>query len=207
MCDPHPMRTALLFTVVIVIGAALGIGLKQASDEDGKDAPTALMPSADEVEARLDGSPAPLAALHAQANVLLPGGRRALRARLAALEGHPVVVNVWASWCGPCRQEMPVFQRVALDRGREVAFLGVNLKDNRPAAKRFLADVPLSFPSYEDPDGRIFASYKVAGVPSTVFYDALGRQAYVHQGPYLNEKDLRTDIDRYALGKSVEQVS
>lgn len=195
------MRTVVLFAVVIALGAAIGIGLKQASSGDGGTSePKALQPTAQETANALSGSPAPLAALHAQANELLPGGRPALRRRLAELEGHPAVVNVWASWCGPCRTEMPAFQRVALARGREVAFLGVSLKDDREAAQRFLRTVPLSYPSYEDPDGEIYNAYALAGAPSTIFYDASGRKAFTHQGPYASARDLEDDIDRYALG-------
>ena len=142
------MRTFVIFAVVIAVGAAVGIGLKQAgsSDGSGDDADGAEADRRSRPRPPSRGSPAPLAALHAQSNVLLGGGRKALQARLAALRGHPVVVNVWASWCGPCRTEMPALQRVALQRGRSVAFVGVNLKDNRGAARRFLrkraADLP-----------------------------------------------------------------
>ncbi len=196
-----PMRTVVLFAVVIAVGAAIGIGLKQASGGDGgTPEPQALQPTAKETAKALSGSPAPLAALHEQANELLPGARPALDRRLAMLEGHPAVVNVWASWCGPCRVEMPTFQRVALDRGREVAFLGVNLKDDRGAAQRFLKTVPLSYPSYEDPDGEIYNAYALAGAPSTIFYDASGRKVFTHQGPYASAEDLEDDIDRYAVG-------
>jgi thiol-disulfide isomerase/thioredoxin len=196
------MRTAALFALVIALGAAIGIGLKQASSPGGTASayPEALKPSVREVERKLGGAPPALAALHAQSNELLGGGRDALRERLAQVKGHAAVVNVWASWCGPCRAEMPVLQRVALDRGREVAFIGVNLKDERAAAQRFLRRAPVSFPSYEDPDGEIYDWYRLAGAPATVFYDARGRRAFVHQGPYESAEDLEEDIDRYALG-------
>ncbi len=192
------MQKVVLFAVVVVLGAVIGVGLKQASSKDSADTPKALDAASANAQRKLAGAPAPLAALHAQANHLLTGGHPTLKRLVGSVKGHPAVVNVWASWCGPCRQEMPVMQRTALNRGREVAFIGVDLKDNRPAAKRFLKTVPLSYPSVEDPDGRIFESFKVAGVPSTVFYDAAGKQTYIHQGPYLSEKDLQTDIDRYA---------
>ncbi|MCD6727974.1 MAG: TlpA family protein disulfide reductase [Solirubrobacteraceae bacterium] len=194
------MRTALLFAAVIAVGAAIGIGLKQASSESDSAIPAPRKTSADEMRRRLAGSPAPLAALHAQAGELLPGGRGAWRARLRALRGHPAVVNVWASWCGPCRQETPVLQEVSLDRGREVAFIGVNLRDDAGAARRFLRRAPVSYPSYEDPDGRIYNDYGLAGAPATIFYDARGRKAYTHQGPYLSTADLERDIARYAGG-------
>src|SRR5947208_7832468 len=65
---------------------------------------------------------AALRGVRAQANQLLGGGARAFRRRLAALRSHPVVVNQWASWCGPCRYEFPFFQRLATKYDRRVAF-------------------------------------------------------------------------------------
>ena len=88
-----------------------------------------------QMRARLAGSPAPLAALHAQADELLAGGLPALRARLAALRGTPVVVNKWASWCEPCRAEFGVFQRVSVAHGREVAFIGIDSGDTAAATR------------------------------------------------------------------------
>ncbi len=68
-------------------------------------------PSPHDVTVAFRGSPPTLAALHGQADRLLGGGLSAFRARLAALHGYPVVVNKWASWCGPCQSEFPVFQK------------------------------------------------------------------------------------------------
>lgn len=196
------MRTVLLLALVIAVGALIGAGLRQATSQDAASDPAAeaIRPSPAEVEAALAGSPPPLAALHAQANELLGGGRRALDRRIEDLRGHPVVVNVWASWCGPCRAEMPIFQRVALARGDRIGFLGVDLRDNRRAARRFLARTPLTYPSYEDPDGEIYNGYRLAGAPSTIYYDARGERTFIHQGPYTSQEDFERDIDRYALG-------
>src|SRR5262249_11623599 len=98
----------------------------------------------------LAGSPPPLAPPPKQANGLLPGGTDASEARLAGLRGYPVVVNVWASWCGPCREEFPVLQKLSARYGKKVAFLGVNSQDSEDAAATFLREAPLSYPSYTD---------------------------------------------------------
>ncbi len=84
------MRTVVLFAVVIAVGAAIGIGLKQATTGDGSaSGPTALQPTAQETADALAGAPAALAALHARANELLPGARRTLRARAGRGQGAP----------------------------------------------------------------------------------------------------------------------
>ena len=134
----------------------------------------------------------------AQANDLLPGARKSLQARVRALRGHPVVVNVWAAWCGPCRVELPVVQSASLDWGKRVAFLGVDLRDNRGSAKKLLSQIPLTYPSYEDPDGKVYNGYRLIGTPSTVYYDAAGKQTYIHTGPYQDRAQFDADIKRYA---------
>jgi thiol-disulfide isomerase/thioredoxin len=115
-----------------------------------------------------------------------------------ALRGHPLVINVWAAWCGPCRQELPIVQRASLDWGKRVAFVGVDLQDNRASARRLLANIPLTYPSYEDPDGKVARGYRLIGTPSTIYYDAAGKQTYIHQGQYYRRSDLDADIKRYA---------
>jgi thiol-disulfide isomerase/thioredoxin len=149
----------------------------------------------------LAGSPAPLAALHAQADRLLPGETAAFEKRIAALKGYPVVVNMWASWCGPCRFEFPTLQKLSARYGKRVAFLGVNSQDSNDAASTFLKEAPVPYPSYTDPGKKIAAAlHATLGLPDTAFYDRAGKLVYLKQGPYTNPSDLQADVQRYALG-------
>jgi cytochrome c biogenesis protein CcmG/thiol:disulfide interchange protein DsbE len=151
----------------------------------------------------LAGSPPPLAAIHSQANDLLGGGADAFEKRLDGLRGFPVVVNKWASWCGPCRAEFPFLQQASARFGKEVAFLGVNSQDSDDAAETFLGEYPVSYPSYSDPDQQIAEVMKATlGFPSTAFYDREGNQVYLRQGGYPSQADLFADIRRYALDDS-----
>jgi cytochrome c biogenesis protein CcmG, thiol:disulfide interchange protein DsbE len=148
--------------------------------------------------ANLTGSPAPLAALHAQANRLLGGGVGAFAARMAVLRGYPVVVNKWAHWCDPCQSEFPVFQRVSVAFGRRVAFMGLDANDQSAGAQDFLRQFPVSYPSYEDPRSTIANHIRAATYfPQTVFFDRRGRIVYDHVGPYESVRALEQDIRHY----------
>ncbi len=149
----------------------------------------------------LAGSPPALAALHRQGSRLLGGGRDAFEARLARLRGYPVVVNVWASWCGPCRFEFPTLQKLAARYGKKVAFLGIDAEDSDDAASTFLGEKPVPYPSYTDPDKKLAESLGVhVGFPDTAFYDRRGRLVYLKQGPYSDDSELEADVRRYAAG-------
>ena len=111
------------------------------------------------------------------------------------------MVNVWASWCDPCRAEFPVFQRASTKLGKRVAFIGLDSQDNDEEAASFLKRFPIAYPSYTDGDNKVAQVFGgVFGLPTTVFYDAKGRKQYVHAGPYKDEAKLRADIARYAGG-------
>jgi len=165
----------------------------------GSDETESNAPSAEQTSKALAGAPAPLAAVHAQANELLDGGVDAFEKRLGELKGHPVVVNKWAAWCGPCIEEFPHFQSQALEHGKRVAFLGVDAQDNDGDAGDLLDRFPVSYPSYKDPSLKVSAVFNgVAATPATAFYDSKGELAYLKQGVYLSEQDLAEDIQRYA---------
>jgi cytochrome c biogenesis protein CcmG, thiol:disulfide interchange protein DsbE len=129
----------------------------------------------------------------------VPGGRARFEKVLQRERGMPIVVNKWASWCGPCRLEFPFFRDQANKRKGEVLFIGVNSNDNRADAEKFLKEEPVPYKHFEDPKLEIAAAFNaVQAFPSTAFYDSKGELAFVHQGGYSNEKDLAEDIDRYA---------
>jgi thiol-disulfide isomerase/thioredoxin len=160
-------------------------------------------PAANVQATSLRGSPAPLAGLHAQANHLLAGGVPAFDTRLAALRGYPVVVNKWAHWCDPCQSEFPVFQQASVALGRQVAFLGLNGKDQNSGAAAFLHQFPVSYPSYTDPHEAIASHIHAATYfPQTVFFDRAGHIVYDHIGPYENVSALEQDIHRYLLSRT-----
>jgi len=186
-------RNVVIATVAVVV--LLVIGLTQLGGTSGSGGGGAA-PSRSAAQRQLAGSPPKLDALHAQADQLLDG--RALKPQIAALKGYPIVVNIWGSWCVPCRQEFPVFQRMSAALGKRVAFLGVDTQDPVSDAKKFLRDHPVTYPSYQDIDGSLAKSFGIIGTPSTIYYDKNGKKAYLHQGPYRKDADLRADIERYA---------
>lgn len=195
-----PARLLATLAIVAVI-ALLAVGLIQLTDSSSPSSESDTRLTLAQVQARLTGSPAPLATLHVQANQVLPGGSSALHARLVALHGYPLVINKWASWCVPCQSERAAFQRASTSLGRAVAFIGIDSGDTSLADGRaFLRALPVGYPSYYDQSGRLGTQIAdSAFTPVTVFYDRAGHQ-YIHQGPYPSAAKLEADVRRYALG-------
>lgn len=136
-----------------------------------------------------------------EANRLLHATPADFERRVRAARG-PLVVNQWASWCGPCRVEFPHFQRLAERYRGKVAFLGVDAKDNSADARKFLAQFPTPYAHLEDPKAQIARVFRGGRYwPTTAFYDAHGKLAYTHSGAYRDESQLDADIKRYALAR------
>lgn len=147
----------------------------------------------------VSGADPRLRALVDQADELLPGGEPAFKERLDALSGLPVVVNKWASWCGPCRAEAPVLQQAAKQLGGKVAFLGVNMYDSDGAARSFMREFPLPYPSYDDPDFKISRDFPpVKSAPVTNFYDRRGRLVHSQPAQLDSARQVRELIERYS---------
>ncbi len=182
----------MLVALVLVVALVGGCGEDAAPAGGGPPPPSAAGSVPRNLPPTLDG-------VQADANQLLDGGAEAFERRLAELEGHPVVVNKWASWCGPCRAEFPFFQAQAEERAGEVAFIGVNSGDNDADAASFLEEYPVPYPSYKDPELEVADVFNgVAAFPTTAFYDERGELVYVKQGGYASEELLAEDIERYA---------
>lgn len=158
------MRRALLLVPVVALLAVGGVALFRVrpTAELGRPAPGFELP-------RLDGD-----------------GTIAL----AGLRGTPVVINFWASWCEPCKDEAPELARAWEELGDAVRFLGVNILDGRDDALAFARRYGLGYPSLRDTRGVVAKRYGVTGVPETVFIDASGRVAGAYIGAFTSGRLL-----------------
>jgi protein SCO1 len=147
---------------------------------------------------QLKGSPRALAELHDQASELI-GGIPALTKRLAELRGHPIVLNIWASWCPPCRAEYPLLATASARYGRQVAFLGVDVNDSTSNARAFLKAHPVSYPSYDGASDDLGALSNGESQPVTVFISATGKIVDRYLGAYDTLPALENDIEHYSL--------
>jgi thiol-disulfide isomerase/thioredoxin len=120
---------------------------------------------------------------------------------LADLHGKVVVVNFWATWCGPCIAEAPVLARVSRAFAGRVQFIGVDLADQTTQARAFIRKYGWPYPSVADPKREIQRGFGLLGQPYTLVYDAQGRKVQDYTGPSFSESSLRTELTK-VLGQS-----
>ncbi len=168
--DGRWTRYLSVFLAILLIGTLLGIGLAQ-DDEAPRIGVQAGQLAPDFTLTTFDGQ----------------------IVRLADYRGQPVVLNFWASWCSPCREEAPVFRRVAATNAGRVGVLGVNARDRDADARRFLADFDVSYPNGPDDSG-IEGRYGVVGLPTTVFIASDGTIDRIWLGP-VKERELVAMIE------------
>jgi cytochrome c biogenesis protein CcmG/thiol:disulfide interchange protein DsbE len=116
--------------------------------------------------------------------------------RLADLRG-PTVINLWASWCGPCRMELPAMQRLADRAGDRLRVVGVDTGDGRDAAASFGTDTGVALPTLYDPDKALMSALGRSALPVTVFLDAKGR-TYVYNQAALDDAGLARLVREHA---------
>lgn len=123
------------------------------------------------------------------------------RVSLAEIAGRPALINVWASWCTPCRREMPALAAAHRRFGDRVAFLGVNHQDARDLAVELLDETRVTYPSGYDPDGSVARDYGLFGMPTTIFVAADGELLERRTGE-MTLPELESTIERLFLGAS-----
>lgn len=120
------------------------------------------------------------------------------RIKLSDMRGKPVVLNFWASWCGPCKSEMPDFEEAYKEYGDDITFMIVNLTDGKnetvDTAQAFIYSQGYTFPVYFDTDSNGAAAYGVSSIPVTYFIDAQGYLVAYGRGA-LNGETLKSGID------------
>lgn len=170
---------ALVVIGVLALTALLALGLTNRSSPTGRSGATRIH------------KPAP------PINISLYNGGGISPERYA---GKPLVVNFWASWCGPCRQEAPLFERLWREYGeRGVVFIGVNIQDAHADARAYLSEFGMTYPNGYDEGGRISVDYGVIGIPVTFFINREGVVERRWVGA-VREAKLRLWIDELARG-------
>lgn len=186
----------LVVAVLIVVATVIGVLQSGGSAQDPQ-----AGPSLAEARAAVRDAPAPLRALYDRGGGLIDVPADDFDGELRKLHGYPVVINVWAQWCGPCRTEFPLLRAAAARYGTRVAFLGLNVDSvaARAKAERFLRDEPTIYPSVTDPGEAIARRLEATGArPQTVFLDADGKIVTVRQGAYRDLEQVVRDLRLYA---------
>lgn len=178
------LSLAVALPVLFALGAWLAIRAYRAADGQG----TGGIPVADHrAEPIAEDRPAP----HFELPTLQGGGTISLR----DFDGKVVVLNFWASWCGPCREEAPELEATwQAYRLRGVQFLGVNHQDGRAAAMAFQREFGITYPSVFDPQGTLASRYGLIGLPTTFVVGSDGRIAYRFLGK-VDASMLRSVLD------------
>jgi cytochrome c biogenesis protein CcmG, thiol:disulfide interchange protein DsbE len=116
---------------------------------------------------------------------------------IAAQKGHPVLVNIWASWCDPCIEEAPSLIAAHQKYGDQVRFIGVDAQDDRSGATKFIGQHEVPYPSVFDPSNQIAVSYGLFSPPDTLFFDKNGTLVKTVPG-LISSEDLDTNLQAIA---------
>jgi cytochrome c biogenesis protein CcmG/thiol:disulfide interchange protein DsbE len=182
---------------LLTISVAFVIGLGQSEQPRDTSVDAGDAPSVQEARARIGAAPGPLSRLYKRSAQLLP--ERSFSSLSRSVHGYPVVINVWASYCEPCRREFLLLRRAAARYGSRVAFIGLAVDTKADNAEKFLQKNPTVYPHVRDPAGTIAREVDGGQVlPSTIILDRRGRVGTVFVGAYQSERRLAQDLRRYA---------
>jgi thiol-disulfide isomerase/thioredoxin len=177
----RPAAIAALVLVPLLSACTAGEG--SAAPPSSASAASVLQPCPEQGDADAEG-PEVLPALSFDC----PGGGSL---DLGRAPGEPMVLNLWGSWCGPCREELPLMQQFADASAGQVRVMGLISKDGRPLAESFAADAGVTFPSAFDGDGELMTDLGLNGLPYTFFIDADGALVHTQVGQVHSVDELR----------------
>jgi cytochrome c biogenesis protein CcmG/thiol:disulfide interchange protein DsbE len=178
---PASVVTGLVLSALLA-GCASGDGNPDAAPGDAGPSPAPFAACPEQPDEEATGG----AALPPLAFDCLGGGSL----DLGRAPGVPTVINLWGSWCGPCREELPLLQEFADAAGDRVRVLGVISKDGAPQAGSFAFDAGVRFPNAFDADGQLMAQLGLNGLPYTAFVAADGSLVHSELGPVASVQEL-----------------
>jgi cytochrome c biogenesis protein CcmG, thiol:disulfide interchange protein DsbE len=179
----RPAAIAALVLLTVLSGCTADEGSAATPATTSASAASVLQPCPEQTEADAAGADA-LPALSFDC----PGGGSL---DLGRAPGEPVVLNLWGSWCGPCREELPLMQQFAYASAGQVRVMGLISKDGRSLAESFAADAGVTFPSAFDGDGELMTDLGLNGLPYTFFIDADGGLVHTQVGQVDSVDELR----------------
>lgn len=199
MSDTFAIRLrarALPWVVVTLLAVfVVGCGGQPTAAECGPKPTGADIPSGPLGDQATDGQPLPVVTLFTLDDCT--------PVTTTTMIGQPLVINFWASWCGPCKTEMPALDEVSRDLAGQVRFIGVTFQDDPIDSRAFLLDFPVSYDNFVDAGGEeLFRAAQARGTPSTLLVDSAGEIVYRHAGP-ISAAQLRSAIQQH-LGITTE---
>jgi cytochrome c biogenesis protein CcmG/thiol:disulfide interchange protein DsbE len=199
------LRTGVAVLAVLVLAACGGTAVPSADPSESVSTAPVAGPSelaAQKKEAAIEdcprsdqNAPAVDAGLPDVVVRCLGGGREV---RLAGLRGHPMMINIWAQWCGPCQDEAPFISEVAKANSSALVIMGIDYDDPRPdRAIEFARVLGWRFPQLVDQDRALSGPLQITGPPQTFLVRADGTIAYRHIGPFASADQIRTEVKQH----------
>jgi peroxiredoxin len=199
----RPVIRAGLAVVLLAVLAAVFLAIRAGRDDGGDDAQIIAPPTGQASAAPDDGDTGPIDG--SGPVVGQPAPTFALRnadgeiVKLTDLRGKVVWINFWATWCRPCKQELPDIQKLYGEkRGQGLEVLTINYQDPREDAIAYFRDNNLEIPMLLDPNGSVYDQYRLQGLPDSFFVDRDGNVAALHYG-YMTEEKMRQRLEQAGL--------